>query len=65
MMMIILYWFDDQNGPYCYHESITPMNWSQALDYCQTRFDDGDNDHYDNYDDVDDGDDDGGGDSGD
>jgi len=28
-------WF--QTGPYCYHESIVPMNWSQALDYCQTR----------------------------
>jgi len=28
-------WF--QTGPYCYHESITPMNWTQALEYCQTR----------------------------
>ena len=41
------------------------MNWSQALDYCQTRFDDGDNDNDDNYDDVHDGDDDGSGDGGD
>ena len=32
--------FASQTGPYCYHESIVPMNWSQALDYCQTRFED-------------------------
>ena len=60
MIMITLYWYD-QTGPYCYHESITPMNWSQALDYCQTRFDD-DYDH--DNDDCDGDDDDDGGDGG-